>query len=78
MIQKITKIFCDNCGKRIYDWPDNLSYNQIITECNKRGIAIIVPRINKRIPFIFCDEKCQEEYEDKHWKPLETKVGKKS
>ena len=78
MIQKTTKIFCDNCGKRIYDWPHNLSYNQVIALCNKSGIAISVPRVNKRIPLIFCHEKCQEEFEDKHWKLLETKFDSKS
>ena len=78
MIQKITKIICDNCGQAIYDWTSNLSYNEIIAECNKHDIAIIVPRVNKRIPFIYCDEKCHKEYEDKHWKLLEAKFGKKS
>lgn len=63
MIQKTTKIICDNCGKGIYDWPENLSYREIVDTCKEKDIAIVRYIIGKITPLIFCDEECLKEWE---------------
>ena len=78
MIQKTTKIICDNCGHGIYDWPEDLSYREVANACKEKGIAIIRYKPGRRAPLTFCDEKCLKEYEEEYWKELKAKYGKKS
>lgn len=66
MIQKTTKIICDNCGRGIYDWPENLSYREVTDICKEKGIAIIRYKPSKRAPLTFCDEKCCEEWAERN------------
>ena len=74
MIQKTTKIICDNCGQGIYDWPENLSYREVANTCKEKGLAIIRYKSGRRAPLTFCDEKCLKEYEEE----LEAKYANKS
>ena len=66
MIQKTTKIICDNCGKGIYDWPKNMSYREVAYACKKKNIAVVRYLPGRRNPYIFCNEKCLKEYADKN------------
>ena len=73
MIQKTTKIICDNCGHGIYDFVEDLTYREIASRCKEENIAIIRYKPGRRAPLTFCDEKCLEEYEEKYQKELEEK-----
>ena len=68
MIQKTTKIICDNCGQGIYDFVEDLTYKEIANRCKEQKIAVIRYKVGSRIPLTFCDEKCLEEYEEKYLK----------
>ena len=61
MIQKTTKLICDNCGKGIYDFVEDLTYKEIANRCKEQKIAVIRYKVGSRIPLTFCDEKCLEE-----------------
>lgn len=76
MIQKTTKIICDNCGQGIYDFVEDLTYKEIANRCKEQKIAVIRYKVGSRIPLIFCDEKCLEEYEEKYLKEWENKHEK--
>ena len=71
MIQKTTKIICDNCGQGIYDFVEDLTYREIANRCKEQDIAIIRYKVGSRIPLTFCDEKCFKEYEEKYLKEYE-------
>lgn len=73
MIQKTTKIICDNCGQGIYDFVEDLTYKEIANRCKEQKIAIIRYKVGRRIPLTFCDEKCLKEYEEKYLKELKGK-----
>lgn len=66
MIQKVTKILCDNCRCGIYDWPENLSCKEVANICKEKDIAVVRYVVGKRTPLTFCDEKCLEEWAKKH------------
>ena len=66
MIQKTTKIICDNCGRGIYDWPENLSYREVAETCKEKNIAVVRYKVGSRIPLTFCDEKCCEEWAERN------------
>lgn len=68
MIQKTTKIICDNCGQGIYDFVEDLTYKEIANRCKEQKVAVIKYKVGSRIPLTFCDEKCLEEYEEKYLK----------
>lgn len=65
MIQKITKIICDNCGQGIYDFLKNMSYREVAYACKKKNIAFVMYKVGKKMPYTFCDEKCYEEWEER-------------
>ena len=58
MIQKITKIICDNCKMGIYDWPVDLTYKEIAEVCKEKNIAIVWYIVGRRQPLIFCNGEC--------------------
>ena len=66
MIQKITKIICDNCKMGIYDWPVDLTYKEIAEVCKEKSIAIVRYIAGRRQPLIFCNEKCCNEWKEKN------------
>ena len=64
MIQKITKIICDNCGQGITDIIG--SYHLPIKDIAK-NYNFIHTYIGD-IAYQFCDEKCYKEWESTHAK----------
>ena len=48
MIQKTTKIICDNCGQSIYDIPEDLTYRQVAEICKKKNIAVVRYKVGWR------------------------------
>ena len=77
MIQKTTKIICDNCGQGIYDFVEDLTYKEIANRCKEQKIAVIRYKVGSRIPLTFCDEKCLKEYEEKYLKEWKDKNAKR-
>ena len=65
MIQKTTEAICDNCGTGIYYIPENLSYREFAGILKERNIAIVRFLPGRRNPYIFCNEKCLQEWENK-------------
>lgn len=65
MIKKTTEAICDNCGCGIYHVPEDLSYREFVGILKERNIAIIRYLTGRRNPYIFCDEKCYEEWKEK-------------
>ena len=59
MIQKTTKIICDNCGHGIYDCGD-VPIRECIRRIKDKKIAYVVYTNGGRREF--CDEKCYEEW----------------
>ena len=77
MIQKITKIICDNCKMGIYDWPVDLTYKEIVEVCKEKNIAIVRYIAGRRQPYIFCNEECLEKWAKEHgYNPLLNKYRK--
>jgi hypothetical protein len=62
MIKKTTEAVCDNCGTGIYHVPENLSYKEFIKILTERNIAVVRYIAGRRNPYIFCNEKCFEEF----------------
>ena len=74
MIQKTTKIICDNCGQGIHDISEDLTYRQIAEICKEKNIATIRYKVGSRVPLSFCNEKCCKDYEDKMMKEWQRKM----
>lgn len=60
MIQKTTKIICDNCGKGIYDYGD-ISVSKCLKHLTENNLAEVVYFHNGKV-YEFCDEKCYQEW----------------
>ena len=60
MIQKTTKIICDNCGQSIYDYGD-IPVSKCLRHLKESNLAEVVYYLNGKV-YEFCDEKCYEEW----------------
>lgn len=77
MIQKITKIICDNCKMGISDWLVDLTYKEIAEICKEENIAIVRYIAGRRQPYIFCNEECFEKWAEEHgYDPILNKYRK--
>ena len=63
MIKKITEAICDNCGTGIYHISENLSYREFAKILKETNFAIVRYLPGRRNPYIFCNEKCLQEWE---------------
>ena len=66
MIKKTTEAICDNCKTGIYHVPENLSYKEFTQILKERNIAIIRYLPGRRNPYIFCDEKCYQDWTERN------------
>lgn len=62
MIQKTTKIVCDNCGQGLYDITGNPPRDYTIFAKHKGWVVKYINGSRK----VFCDEECYKEWKGKY------------